>query len=338
LLGNPPSPALFPTFSNQVRLVLEDLRSAGVPEMRNPDIGWKLEVANFAGSWPHSHTKMMVVDGETVIGAGYNLQYAHYPSPHVSGYGKDKIDLGLQITGPVAQAALRAFDDVWEGSTRVHCDNIDPDSTFFWMFSCHTAVATRDHVPEVLHYFVPDAADGKAFSLPRTENFRQADEAYYAALASAQSSIDTIQVNFTLEMICDLGVLLEVCNFANRIEPMDAIMKAIETNQAQVRVLIKETPIDGIENRIAIAAFQNELAARGLSEYVEIRFVDADQVHPKASLIDGELLVVGSHNFHYSAWGDGALTEYNLAIEDPVAAQDFKKFFDFTWEKAKKVE
>lgn len=337
LLGNPPSFALFPTFNNQVRLVLDDLRAAGLPEMQNPELGWNLEVANFKGSWPHSHTKMMIVDGKTAIAAGYNFQYAHYPIEHPSGQGKDKVDVGLQVTGPVVQDTLLAFDDLWAASTRVYCTNINPNSRLLWMLSCQVESATIDHGPEVLHYYLPES-NSNAFSLPRTQKFQLADEAYHRALASAKSSIDTIQVNFSLEAICDLGVLLQVCNFANRINPLDALMTAVETNQAQLRILVKEAPIDGYENQIAISAFQNALADRGLSDLVEIRYFNGKYVHPKAALIDQELLVVGSQNYHYSAWGDRALTEYSLAVEDPAAIADFQKFFDYEWARAIPVE
>jgi phosphatidylserine/phosphatidylglycerophosphate/cardiolipin synthase-like enzyme len=238
----------------------------------------------------------------------------------------------------VAQPALQAFDDIWEASTRVYCADIDPSSRFLWMFSCHTETATAEHVPEVLRHYVSDV-DGNAFSLHRTQNFREADEAFYQALVSAQLSIDTIQVNFTLGFVCDLGIIgREVCNFSNRIEPLAALMAAIETNRTEVRILLKESPIDGYENKIAITAFLDEAATRGLSELVEIRFFNGDQVHPKVALIDEELLVVGSQNFHYSAWGDQALTEYNLATDDPQAVEDFKKMFEYHWERAIPVE
>jgi cardiolipin synthase len=205
------------------------------------------------------------------------------------------------------------------------------------MFSCQTDSATADHVPEVMQFYIPET-DSHAFSLNRTENFREADEAYFNALASAQSSIDTIQVNFTLQVICDLGVLLEVCNFNDRVDPLGAIMEAVENNQARVRVLVKETPVDGIENKIAIDVLQKELAAKGLGDYVEVRFFNGDLVHAKAALIDDAWLVVGSQNFHYSAWGDQALTEYNLVTDDSDATEEFKKFFDFLWEDAIPVE
>ena len=66
LLGNPPKFALLPTLNSQESALIQDLYAAGVPEMRNDEIGWKLEVARYSGSWPHSHTKLLIVDGKTV--------------------------------------------------------------------------------------------------------------------------------------------------------------------------------------------------------------------------------------------------------------------------------
>ena len=89
----------------------------------------------------------------------------------------------------------------------------------------------------------------------------------------------------------------------------------------------------GIENRIAIKAFEDELAARGLSDNVEIRFFNQN-VHMKTALIDNEFLIVGNQNFHYSGWGEFSLTEYNLGVEDPQAVDDYQRYFEYYWERA----
>ena len=81
--------------------------------------------------------------------------------------------------------------------------------------------------------------------------------------------------------------------------------------------------------------FESELRARGLSDQVEIRFFSPQLVHYKSTLIDDEFLIVGSQNFHYSAFGEGdGLTEYNLGISDPQAVADFKRLFEYEWERA----
>ena len=67
---------------------------------------------------------------------------------------------------------------------------------------------------------------------------------------------------------------------------------------------------------------------------MEIRFYNGELVHSKTALIDEELLIVGSQNYHYSAWGDRGLTEFNLATDDPAAVEDFKRYFEYEWERA----
>ena len=102
--------------------------------------------------------------------------------------------------------------------------------------------------------------------------------------------------------------------------------------------MVKETPFDGLENKIAITELQKELASRGLSDLVEIRFFNGDLIHAKAALIDKEWLVVGSQNYHYSAWGNQALTEYNLLTDDPQATAEFEKAYNYLWDDAIPVE
>ncbi|GAB4427494.1 MAG: hypothetical protein Kow0031_07570 [Anaerolineae bacterium] len=333
LLGNPPSFAFFPSFKNQVWTLYDDLQAAGLPELRNDDIGWKVEVANYSGSWPHSHTKTLIVDGAVVQSAGFNMQYSHLPVDHPSGSGGGRVDMGMQIAGPVAQSALRAFDELWHASDVVDCGPVDPGSILSRVRHCSAYPGHADHVPEVLQYFVPDDGDVDAFRVFRTFKFLEGDDLHATALASARQSIDVMHVNFSLETVCALNILVEACTYANRVEYMGPLMEAAE-NGARLRILILGMAWVGVENRIAVSAFMDELEARGLSDQVEIRFFDGD-MHVKAALIDDEFLLVGSQNFHYSAWGNrGSLAEFNVGTDDPAAVAEFKKYYDYYWEKA----
>jgi len=136
-----------------------------------------------------------------------------------------------------------------------------------------------------------------------------------------------------LKLICDLNVLFRICNFNDAPEYMAALMDAIETNQVKTRVLVKKKPIEAIENNIAVREFRQALAKRGLSDLVEFRFFN-DSVHAKAVLIDKSFLLVGSQNFHYSAFGKGiGLTEFNIGTDDPQAIADFRRTFEYYWER-----
>jgi len=329
LLGNPPELTLSSLVS-QVWDVFRHLRSAGVPTLTDPNIGWKLEVANYQGSWPHAHTKIVVIDGKTAVAAGFNFQHKHLDKKHPSGLGDEDFDLGIQMTGPVAQSTQLAFDDLWKGSNRIDCPDLDSDSPLWWL-SCRRAPTSMAHIPEVQMYY-PAETGNNAFALHRTSKFDESDVIMTSTISSAQETLDVLEVNFTLKLICDLNVLFRVCNFNDAPEYMPALMDAIETNHVKTRILVKKKPIESIENKIAVQEFRKALAERGLSDLVEFRFFN-DSVHAKAVLIDNQFLLLGSQNFHYSAFGKGVgLTEFNIGTDDPQAIEDFKRTFDYYWE------
>jgi hypothetical protein len=333
LLGNPPE-FTFSNLISQVWNVFRHMRYAGVPTMSDPTIGWKLEIANFDGSWPHGHTKMVVIDGKTAVAAGFNYQHKHQSKDHPSGKGKADFDLGLQMTGPVAQTTRIAFDDLWSGSHSIVCPELDSESPLWWI-SCRRVEARADHVPEVEKLYLA-SENFNAFAMHRTTKFNESDVTLPKTIASAQETLDVLQVNFTLKLICDLNLLLEVCDFRDALSYMQSMMDAIEANQVKTRVLIKPGPIEAVESNIAVDAFRDAVEVKGLSHLVEFRYFQ-DSVHAKAVLIDDQFLLVGSQNFHYSAFGDGGLTEFNISTDDPDAIADFKRFFDFHWERAEPI-
>ncbi len=330
LLGNPPE-ATRAQFSDQVWSVLIDLRNAGLPEMVNEELGWRVEVANFAGSLPHAHAKMMIVDGITAVAAGYNMSYEHFPLDHPSEKGAGRFDLGLQMTGPVVQDAHRAFDDLWTGANQRTCTDLTlPDGQ--WQNTCSQSKAISDHVPEVLKYYLTDG-DSTAFSLYRSKAYNEADKQIEAVLASATETIDAAHVNFTMPLICDLNLLYNICDFDDATPYLESLMIAAE-NGAQIRLLLKAEPIDGVESSVAITIMENEAEKRGVLDNFELRFFDGP-MHPKSSLIDGEFLIVGSQNLHYSAFGDdGGLVEYSIGTDDPQAISDYQAMFNYYWDRA----
>jgi len=350
LLGNYPEVSDF-TWGDQIYFLLEDLEEEGLPAMIDDKIGWRLEVANFAGAYPHSHSKFMVIDGKTTMAAGYNYGYLHLPKDHESGKGFDLFDLGIQVTGPVAQDSMSAFDDLWYGANRVHCDMGGDD----WQDTCADSKAVVNHVPEVLRSYVPEGlgmevseeADSDvsgeqkntqspniAFSLYRTSDSKEADIFISTSMAAAAESIDMVHVNFSLEAVCSVNVVLPgFCTTDNALLWMKSLMSTIEKNHTKVRVIMENSNMNGIENRVGSSVLLEELEERGLSEYVELRF-DSGKIHAKSILMDDELLVVGSQNLHYSAWGKSGLTEYSLATTSPAAIEEYKAVFESRWESA----
>jgi len=334
ILGNPPELTLSNLVS-QVWRVFNHMRRAGVPTMNDPDIGWRLEIANYQGSWPHSHSKMIVIDGKTAIAPGFNFQHKHQAIDHPSGQGKDDYDLGLQMTGPVAQATQRYFDDLWAGSNRIQCTDLASASSLWWL-SCRRRETTTDHTPEAQMYYLAQE-NHNAFALYRSQKFNESDVVVANTVASAKESLDILQVNFTLDMLCDLNVLLPICDVSDSPRYMESLLDAIEVHQVKIRVLFKKVPIEVVENKIAMTEFRKALTERGLDDLVEFRYFN-DSVHAKAVLIDNQFLIVGSQNFHYSAFGNGVgLVEFNIGTDDPDAIADFKSFFEYHWERGTPV-
>ena len=111
-----------------------------------------------------------------------------------------------------------------------------------------------------------------------------------------------------------------------------AIMDVVEQNQVRLRLIVENANSNGLVNRAVIRVLTGELKKRGLEDFVEIRFFNG-RVHAKTALIDQELLIVGSQNFHYSSWGEGGLNEFGVATDDPEAIALYQKKFDYHWER-----
>lgn len=60
-------------------------------------------------------------------------------------------------------------------------------------------------------------------------------------------------------------------------------------------------------------------------------------MHSKVMLIDGQMVVVGSSNLHFSSFGARGLTEYNLASSDPAAIRAVQAVFDDEWRRGQPV-
>jgi phosphatidylserine/phosphatidylglycerophosphate/cardiolipin synthase-like enzyme len=265
------------------------------------------------------------------MGAGFNYGWLHYPREHPSNKGDNLTDLGLIVQGPVAQDALAAYDDLWEGGNQVYCADLSSGTPETWQATCDHLKASVSHLPEVMK-IAPQGEESNSFSLFRNYNNKVGDQAIAAALANAQETLDIFEVNFSLELICMLDLLNDnICDYDNRLAYLESIMNAVEQNDVRVRVMVEKSGSNGLENQVTFKEFQRELERRGLEDNVELRWFK-DRMHTKAVLIDNELVIVGSQNFHYSAWGEKGLAEYNVVSDDPRAVETFQDMFEYYWE------
>ncbi|MFA9406229.1 MAG: phospholipase D-like domain-containing protein [Anaerolineales bacterium] len=329
LLGNSP-PITEMEVDGQIWLLLKDLQEAGFESMNDPEAGWKMEVANYGGAWPHSHVKTMVIDGETVVASGFNHEYKPLPKDHPSGQGLGDSDSGIVMRGPIAQSTRRVYEEIWEDATVRTCEDLSLPQNLL-RFSCEDAKGTYTDVAEAMRYSPADD-EATAISMFRNKEYDESDEMIYAAFSSATESIDVSQAMFSMPLICNLNHFFDVCTFNEAPEYLQSLMTAAE-NGARVRILLSPYPIQNVENLIAMEIFNQEAAARGISDRVEIRWFD-DLLHTKNALIDEEFLIIGSQNLHHSAFGEGTgLSEYNIGTSDPDAIVQFQKMFDYFWER-----
>jgi phosphatidylserine/phosphatidylglycerophosphate/cardiolipin synthase-like enzyme len=333
LLGNYPVLSTL-EYGSQLKVAISDFRAAGVEQMVDPEIGWRLEFANFPGAYPHSHTKFVVIDGERTTSVGFNYGYLHFPKDHPSGMGYDLLDLGLAVQGPIAQEALSVYDDMWEGANQIHCEDFYPADGSDWQDTCTELTAVADHVPEVMRYYLPPEGSDNTFSLYRNSVFKEADNFIAAGLASSTDTIDMMETNFSLELVCMLNIIFpDFCTFDDALPWMVSMVEGIKNNNTHVRVIMENTNSNGLENRVAGTVLMDELTRLGLEDQVELRFYNG-KIHAKSILIDGELLFIGSHNLHYSAWGEKGLNEYSLATDNPDAVAEYEALFEAKWQDA----
>jgi phosphatidylserine/phosphatidylglycerophosphate/cardiolipin synthase-like enzyme len=337
LLGNYPVFADF-TWGSQIIEVIKDLKTVGVEKMVDPEIGWRVEVANYPGVYPHSHNKMFIIDGKLAGSLGFNYNYIHFTKDHPSGEGDDLFDLGMSVIGPVAQDAITHYDDMWNGADQIHCEDLTlPDGQ--WQDTCQEVKATNDHVPEVLRAYLPPDGDTNAFSLYRSQEFSEADDFIEASLAASTESIELITTNFSMELYCIIHLLAPgFCTIDDSMPYIDAILEAVEKNQTHVRVIMENANSNGLENRVTAMVLYPELVRLGLDHLVELRFFNG-RLHAKSGLIDDSLLIIGSQNYQYSAWGQGGgLGENDMSTTDPDAIAEYKALFEAKWEEAIPVQ
>jgi phosphatidylserine/phosphatidylglycerophosphate/cardiolipin synthase-like enzyme len=111
---------------------------------------------------------------------------------------------------------------------------------------------------------------------------------------------------------------------------MKAIVDTVQKNHVKVRVIVENANSNGLENRVGIDMLDKELARLGLSDLVEVRFFNG-RVHMKTALIDQQLLLVGSQNFHYSSFSPGGLLEFVAATDSKTAISEYEKMFEYYW-------
>ncbi|MBZ9749365.1 phospholipase D-like domain-containing protein [Deinococcus sp. HMF7604] len=324
LLGNYPQLSR-PDGTDQILALMQDLRTAGVP-LSDPQIGWALTLLRFA-SFPHSHVKLQVIDGQDLTVAGFNLTNWHLPVGAPGGWGLH--DLGLHLRGPVAQAGVAAFDDLQRHSLALVCpDNVTP-AEVRRRCTLGPAPAPSHPAPATEPTRTGDARAFVLYRRPGGENL--ADEAHLALLGAAQTSLDLMQSDFGTDLACWYAYLHpEGCVTEALPVYFWAVLNALDRG-VQVRLLVVDYGVGAAANRSGVALLRREMARRSVpADRLQARY-STFPMHTKAMTVDGSMTLVGSMNFHFSAWGTLGLAEAALATSDPAAVAGQQASFEQAW-------
>lgn len=313
--------------ATQALSLARDLRLRGVP-LDDPALGWRVSILNYP-YFPHSHVKLHVIDGQDLTVGSYNMSWTQLPRAEG---GNSQHDTGLHLRGPVAQAGVAAFDDLWRHSQQLHCP---PEVLPVEVFDrCSLGQAEPPSHPLAARLALP-AGQARAYLLYRRPGDDQGDRAHLALIGAAQRSIELMQVDFSPEPACwGAQAGPDGCGADSPGFPvyLRALLSAMERG-VHVRVLLMPNSA-GIErpgNRAGVALLRAEARRCGLEHLFEARYVTYT-MHDKTVTFDHELALVGSMNFHFSAWGPLGLNEAALVTDDPQAVAEQDATFERVWQ------
>lgn len=315
-----------PDGATQPLALARDLRSLGVP-LSDERLGWTVSVLNYR-FFPHSHVKMHVIDGQDVTVAGYNFTDWHYPVSEPG--GQDLHDLGVRMTGPVAQSGVAVFDDLWRHSRELRC----PPTVAVAEIGaqCQLEEAAAPTHPVAAQQARPSGT-ARAFMLYRRTGEELADVAHLALLDAARSQVDLMQADFGAPIACFYAYLNpSTCGTPEWTTYMTNVLSAVRRG-VHVRLLLVNYGEGAASNRSGVALLRRELRRRGIDDRFEARYTTF-KMHTKALTVDREMVVTGSMNFHFASWGSLGLAEAALATSDPQAVAQQEASFEAAWENA----
>ncbi len=319
---------------------LSSLQAEGVPLPGQPDevSQFRLEVSNWRYMMPHSHMKLLVIDGKTTLVGGYNITRQHLPPGHPSGQSQNVHDLAITVTGPAARQAAAVFDDLWQYSRRVQC-SLQQAPT-----GPHLYCPPRDINLTATHTWLSDempTGTQWVFPIYRRRGFDSGDQAIATLMGSAQIHLDLLQsqVSGTLGCLLTWGAQNGCIFPQDALQMWQAVIESIEQRHIHVRVLLDQDPEGfNIEGQAFLSAMHKYLKAQDLDSYFEMKYYNSGRNHTKLILVDNQMASIGSYNLHYSSQGSQGLNEYDLATAEPAIVSALQQQFDHEWSKGKTID
>lgn len=327
---------------NSLVELLKSLLAVGVPLPGQPETvqGFHLEVGNWPYLHPHSHVKLLVIDGKSTVIGGYNITPQHLPPETDLQRSKNTHDLALTVSGPLARQSAAVFDDMWQQSRRVSCQKNTNKGAIEYYCPPEGQYNTAETSHTWLHDPLPTGQDW-AFPIYRRNGFYNGDEAFVSLLGSAEKTLDLTQAQVSGKWNCTVTLgAKDGCIFPQDALPMwQVVIKAIEQRHVQVRILLDYTPdFTMMESYAFIHAMQTYLKSKGLQDYFAVRLFADGRQHTKAITVDNQVFVVGSYNLHYSSAGVNGLNEYAVATNNKAALAQYQTQFEYYWQRAKPIK
>ncbi|PNY83085.1 phospholipase [Deinococcus koreensis] len=315
-----------PDGASQPLALARDLRRLGVP-LADERVGWTLSILNYR-FFPHSHVKLHVIDGRDLTVSGYNFTDWHLPAQEAGGRGLH--DLGLRLSGPVAQSGVAVFDDLWRHSRELRCPpGIGPEDV---EAGCRLEEAGPPTHPATAQV-AQTTGTARAFMLYRRTGVELADVAHLALLDAARTGVDLMQTDFGPPLACWYAYLNpSTCGTGEWTTYLTGVLSALRRG-VKVRLLLVDYGVGAAPNRSGVALLRRELWRRGIEDRFEARYTTFN-MHTKALSIDHEMVVTGSMNFHFASWGSLGLAEAALATSDPQAIAQQEASFEDAWQRA----
>lgn len=270
-----------------------------------------------------SHVKTLIIDGETVIVAGYNVDDDYILTPAGASESPDDVwrDMGMKLSGEIAQNVLNMFDYLWEGSTVC----LDFDETQGICTDVEIA-GSPVHLPEILSPPLTGAGIN-VFSLFRDANDRTGELGIFEAMSASKNKLRLIEDR-----------VLFVQGFRPRPLYVQGIHNALD-NGSEIKYITDPWSDLEVWNITSFCDMRLEYALlHPLTPFTfEAKAADV-YIHAKSIAIDDQMLIVGSSNMDFSSWHSPPvwyngmdLAEYNLAVDDPGVAQQYDDFFENLW-------
>lgn len=315
-----------PDGASQPLALARDLRNLGVP-LADERLGWRLSILNYR-FFPHSHVKLHVIDGRDLTVSGYNFTDWHLPTTESGGRGLH--DLGLRMSGPVAQSGVAVFDDLWRHSRELRCP---PEVQVEELERRCQLVEPGPPAHPAAARLAQTAGPARAFMLYRRTGVELADVAHLALLDAARTGVDLMQTDFGAPLACWYAYLNPgTCPTAEWTTYLTGVLSALRRG-VQVRLLLVDYGVGAAPNRSGVALLRRELRRRGIESRFEARYTTFN-MHTKALTVDHEMVVTGSMNFHFASWGSLGLAEAALATSDPQAIAQQEASFEDAWQRA----